>query len=272
MNTHQTLLFWFRLNQQRNKNEKAPIYLRLTVNDKRTEFATGQYIEAAAWDNKLQRVKSRHPDAEATNRILDVMRADIQKHFSLLLARDKQLTGETLKNAYLGVKEKQHSICDAFDMHNRRFEEKVIAGKKCAKTLQRFEITKRKVIDFLKHDYKVSDLALNDIKFSLAADFEHFLTTVHLIGGNTAMKYIKILKQVIKMAVDNGWLPNNPLGGFKCTYDEPERERLTMDEIMLLYNKRLDLDRLAEVRDIYLFCCFTGFAYLDVRNLKRKIS
>lgn len=270
MNTHQTLLFWFRLNQQRNKNEKAPIYLRLTVNDKRTEFATGQYIEASAWDNKQQRVKSRHPDAEAINRILDVMRADIQKHFSLLLARGKQLTGETLKNAYLGVKEKQPSICDAFDIHNRRFEEKVKAGKKCAKTLQRFEITKRKVIDFLKHDYKVSDLALNEIKFSLAADFEHFLTTVHLIGGNTAMKYIKILKQVIKMAVDNGWLPSNPLGGFKCTYDEPERERLTMDEIMLLYNKRLDLDRLAEVRDIYLFCCFTGFAYLDVRNLKKE--
>jgi len=268
MNKHQTLLFWFRLNQQRSKNDKAAIYLRLTVNGKRTEFSTGQYVEAGAWDVKQQKVKNKYPDAATINRILDMIRSDIQKQFSLLIARDEQITGEILKNAYSGVQEKFHTICEAFDMHNRRFGEKVKAGKKSAKTLKRFEITKQKVIDFLKHDYNVADQALLDIKFSLAADFEHFLTTVHLMGGNTAMKYIKILKQVLKMTVDNGWLPNNPLGGFKCTYDEPERERLTMDEIMLLYNKQLDLERLEEVRDIYLFCCFTGFAYLDVRNLR----
>lgn len=268
MNKHQTLTFWFRLNQQRIKNDKTPIYLRLTVNDKRSEFSTGQYVEASAWDSSLQRVKGKHPDAESINRVLDMIRSDIQKHYSLLLARGEQITGEILKNNYLGVKENLHTLSEAFDMHNRRFGEKVKAGKKSSKTLKRFEITRQKVVDFLKHEYHVSDLALNQIKFSLAADFEHFLTTVHCIGGNTAMKYIKILKQVIKMTVDNGWLPNNPLGGFKCTYEEPERERLTMDEIMLLYNKKIDLERLDEVRDIYLFCCFTGFAYLDVRNLK----
>lgn len=68
------------------------------------------------------------------------------------------------------------------------------------------------------------------------------------------------------MAVEQGWLPNNPLGNFKCTYEEPERERLTMDEVMALYRKELH-PRLAEVRDIYLFCCFTGFAYADVAQL-----
>jgi len=88
-----------------------------------------------------------------------------------------------------------------------------------------------------------------------------------MISGNTAMKYIKILKQVIKMSVENGWLASNPLSGFKCTYEEPERDRLTMEELMIIYNKDLDLERLIEVRDIYLFCCFTGFAYLDVHDL-----
>lgn len=268
MNRHQTLLFWFRLNQQRIKNEKAAIYLRLTVNGKRTEFSTGQYIEPGAWNRSQQRVISRYTDAEAINRILDIIRSDIQKHFSLLMARDEHITGEMLKNAYAGVKEKSHTLCDAFEMHNRRFGEKVKVGKKSNLTLRRFEITQQKVIDFLKHDYKVTDLPLPEIKFSLAADFEHFLTTVQLMGGNTAMKYIKIVKQVLKMTVDNGWLPNNPLGGFKCIYEEPDRERLTMDEIMMLYNKQLEIERLDEVRDIYLFCCFTGFAYVDVHNLR----
>lgn len=68
------------------------------------------------------------------------------------------------------------------------------------------------------------------------------------------------------MSVDQGWIPANPLGGFKCSYEDPQRERLTMDEIMDLYNKEL-IPRLAEVRDIYLFCCFTGYAYTDVQQL-----
>ena len=152
-------------------------------------------------------------------------------------------------------------------MHNRRFAEKVKAGNKSSQTLKRLEITKQKIISFLKYRYKRSDIALKDIKFSLAPDLEHFLTSVQMISGNTAMKYIKILKQVIKMSVENGWLASNPLSGFKCTYEEPERDRLTMEELMIIYNKDLDLERLIEVRDIYLFCCFTGFAYLDVHDL-----
>ena len=152
-------------------------------------------------------------------------------------------------------------------MHNRRFAEKVKAGNKSSQTLKRLEITKQKIISFLKYRYKRSDIALKDIKFSLAPDLEHFFTTVQMISGNTAMKYIKILKQVIKMSVENGWLASNPLSGFKCTYEEPERDRLTMEELMIIYNKDLDLERLIEVRDIYLFCCFTGFAYLDVHDL-----
>jgi len=168
---------------------------------------------------------------------------------------------------YLGIKEKEYTLCEAFEMHNRRFAEKVKAGNKSSQTLKRLEITKQKIISFLKYRYKRSDIALKDIKFSLAPDLEHFLTSVQMISGNTAMKYIKILKQVIKMSVENGWLASNPLSGFKCTYEEPERDRLTMEELMIIYNKDLDLERLIEVRDIYLFCCFTGFAYLDVHDL-----
>ena len=168
---------------------------------------------------------------------------------------------------YLGIKEKEYTLCEAFEMHNRRFAEKVKAGNKSSQTLKRLEITKQKIISFLKYRYKRSDIALKDIKFSLAPDLEHFFTTVQMISGNTAMKYIKILKQVIKMSVENGWLASNPLSGFKCTYEEPERDRLTMEELMIIYNKDLDLERLIEVRDIYLFCCFTGFAYLDVHDL-----
>ena len=267
MNTRKTLILWFRLNKHRIKNGKSAIYLRIKVNQDRSEFLTGQYIEENCWDHKQQRVNARHPDATNINRVLDVIRSDIQRHFSLIIARQEHVTADAVKNVYLGIKEKEYTLCEAFEMHNRRFAEKVKAGNKSSQTLKRLEITKQKIISFLKYRHKRSDIALKDIKFSMAPDLEHFFTTVQMISGNTAMKYIKILKQVIKMSVENGWLASNPLSGFKCTYEEPERDRLTMEELMIIYNKDLNLERLIEVRDIYLFCCFTGFAYLDVYDL-----
>jgi hypothetical protein len=100
-------------------------------------------------------------------------------------------------------------------------------------------------------------MQLKDIRSSFAFDFEHFLITNDRVSSNTAMKYIKIFKRVMKMTVDQEWISAHPISAFKCSYTEPQRERLTMDDIMTLYRKDLHMDRLTEVRDVYLFCCFT---------------
>jgi len=254
------------LNKHRCKNDKPAIYLRLTIGDKRAELSTYKYVSTGQWNQAGQCVKGNSEEAQAINRQLATYKGDLHRHYSLLVAAGKPFTAEDLKNAYLGKVEHTRTLREAFDFHNRRFGEKVKSGKKSAQTLKRLEITKDKVTAFLKFYFKASDISLNDVKHAFAADFEHYLTTEQRIGTNTAMKYVKILKQVLKMSVDQGWLPANPLGGFKCTYEEPQRERLTMEEIMVLYNKEL-IPRLAEVRDIYLFCCFTGYAYIDVLTL-----
>lgn len=218
------------------------------------------------WNPKAQSVKGNSEEAKAINRQLASLKAELHKHYSLLVTLGKPVTAEAVKNSFLGIIEHQRTLCEAFDFHNRRFAEKVKAGKKSNRTLLRFKITKGKVVAFLKAHFRVSDKPLSEIKYSFAPDLEHYLTTVQSMGSNTAMKYIKIFKQVLKMSVDQGWIPANPLGGFKCSYEDPQRERLTMEEILSLYNKEL-IPRLAEVRDIFLFCCFTGYAYTDVLQL-----
>ena len=84
------------------------------------------------------------------------------------------------------------------------------------------------------------------------------------------MKYIRILKRITKFAADQEWISSNPVSQFRCSYQEPERDRLTMDEIMILYKKEFSTERLAQVRDVFVFCCFTGFSYMDVYNLTRQ--
>jgi integrase len=240
------------------------------VSSKRSELATRQYVDANLWDAKSQTVKGKTEEAKAINRELTMMKADLHKHHSMLLALDKSINVESLKNSYLGKGLRERSLKEALDFYISRFTEKVNTGKKAANTLKSLHTTCNKLYAFIKQRFNQSDILLKDIKCSFVFDFEPFLLTNELVTGNTAMKYIKILKRIVKMAVDQEWMAAYPLSGFKCSYTEPQRERLTMDDIMTLYKKELLLNRLTEVRDVYLFCCFTGFAYQDVANLKKE--
>src|SRR5690606_5134619 len=81
------------------------------------------------------------------------------------------------------------------------------------------------------------------------------------------MKYIQNLKKVINMAVANDWLAKNPFASFKCSNKKVHREILTEEELTVLAEKEFSIERLEEVRDIFLFCCFTGYAFVDVEKL-----
>ncbi|WP_191967969.1 site-specific integrase [Rhizosphaericola mali] len=264
LNPTLSILFW--LNRQRSKNETFPIYARITLNGKRMELSTHLYLNPSQWDQKNQRVKGAGEQSRKINISLTQISGSLQGLYTKLSLLESPISLEILKNTYLGKKVNQKSLLEVFALHNQRFFAKVASGRNSDRTYKRYEITKEKVSTFLNEQYKLDDLPLSQIQFGLASDFEHYLCNVTKIGSNTAMKYIKITKQVLKFAVDQGWIPYNPIGGFKCNYENPQREILTMEEIERIYNKSL-LPRLAQVRDVYIFCCFTGLAFTDVMQL-----
>ncbi|MBS1597307.1 MAG: site-specific integrase [Bacteroidetes bacterium] len=265
--TIQTMVVLFWLCKKRSKNGKPAIYARIIFNRKRVEIVTRQHIAVKFWDKKVQCVKETTPNAESINRQLLLIKADLQKHYDRLVALEKPITAEILKNNFLGVGEKDRTMQELFDSYYSRFKEKVSIGRKAVNTLKSIYTTHEKVKAFLKFKFRVTDITLGEIKKSFAPDLEHFLLTQHRLSNNSAMKYIRILKRMMKYATDQDWLANNPLNGFKCSYIEPHRERLTWDEVMMLYKKEFQIDRLSEVRDVFIFCCFTGYAYQDVLNL-----
>jgi integrase len=151
-----------------------------------------------------------------------------------------------------------------------KFLYKVLKGTASHETFRKWISTKNTFASFLRYRYKISDQSLKNIPLKFAVDLHEYLTLTHSIGNNAAMKYIKNLKQVIDDAVVQGWLSQNHLESFKCTYVDPERQALTLEEVGRIIDHDFNNARLAEVRDVFVFCCFTGFAYQEVYSLRPK--
>jgi site-specific recombinase XerD len=262
----------FRLNLQKKKNEEFPIYMRIFVDGLKIEISTKHYLKEAHWDQKKGKVRPNAPNSHFLNANLEKTKHELHQQFLELIAKDVRVTPLALKNHYLGISEKpkEKTICDAFDYHNLKMAEIVKVGKISEKTLTRYKITKNKVVDFMKATYKKEDIPLLEIRLKFVTEFEHFLLTVQKIQSNTAHKYIKNLKKIMNMSVGLDWIPNNPLNQFKCSYTSPEREILNQDELNLIMNKNFNTDRMNEVRDVFIFCCYTGFAYTDIYHFERN--
>jgi site-specific recombinase XerD len=268
LQVHQNLFVLFRVIKNRSKNGKSAIYLRFTIDGKRVELSTYQTVDIKMWDAEGQYVKGKSEEAKCVNNQLALIKSNLYKHYNYLLALDKPLSAEILKNAYLGVGANKKTLQDVFKFYITRFEEKVANGKKAKNTLKSLKTTRQKVNSYLLHEYSRTDLFLHELKLSFVTGLEHYLTTVHKLGNNTTVKYIKLFKRILKAALEQEWMSHDPFAAFKCSYRESNRERPTMEEIITLYKKDFDLGRLEEVRDVFLFCCFTGFAYQDVFKLK----
>ncbi len=121
----------------------------------------------------------------------------------------------------------------------------------------------------MKRQYKIEDKPLKELRLAFITEFDHYLITVEKLQTNTAHKVIKVVKRVMNIAVSLDWIPSNPFNQFKCTYKNPQRVALTETELEVLRLKKFTVPRLEKVRDIFLFQCYTGFAYTDIYNFNR---
>jgi site-specific recombinase XerD len=266
VNQNLCVLFWLRKSKA-DENGHSPVYVRLTIEGSRNEFSLGKKIHPDRWIAKIGLMKGNSEEAKTFNNYLATVRGDLQKHYNLLITQNNHVTSEMVRNAFCGIKEEQKSLLEAIDYHNLKFGEKVKQGILSEDTLQKYETMRDKVVEFIKYQYKVSNYPLNSLKLQFLTNFEHFLLVHQKLHINTTAKYIKNLKKVVRMATGMEWLLSNPFEVFKCKHVSTDREVLTQEDLGKLYHKEITIERLAKVRDIFLFCCYTGFAYKEVKTL-----
>lgn len=266
MKTNQTFSILFWINRAKKRNGTAPIYCRVTINGKRAEISVKRSIEPEKWDSRAGIARGTSEGTRTLNAYLDLVKGDIHKHYNRLLSVTEFITADAIKNSYLGIGEERRTLIEVFEYHNEQMAQ--LVGVDVVKaTLTKFETVLKKLRKFVKKRYNKSDLFLQELNHQFVTDFEYFLKVDEKIGHNTAMKYIRNLKKVMNMCVTNEWIQRNPFTNFRCANKKVEREILTQEELQILHEKEFSIQRLEEVRDIFLFCCYTGYAFVDVEKL-----
>ena len=268
MKTKVSILFYAK-RAKANTSGLVPIYTRITVNGKRIELSSNRFVEPSKWSTEAGKMKGTSEEARLVNSHLDVLKIQIIEAQMELNLKKIPLTAETLKSKILGVEERQRMLIPIFQDHNNKMKE--LVGKEYAQgTLDRYTTSLRHTKEFLLWKYKISDIELSKIDHAFITDYEFFLRSVRNCANNTTIKYIKNFTKIIKICLDNDWISKNPFSKYKSKLREVERVYLSEVEIQNIINKEIKTERLSLVRDIFLFSCFTGLAYIDVKNLTKS--
>ncbi len=268
MRTTLTLLFSLRKPKNYQSGE-MPVYLRITVDGKRAELAVSRKCDLERWDVKTGRATGTKAEARTINAYLDSIQNKIYELHRQMSDADLTVTAETLKNCFIGKVEKARTLVTVFEDHNTKMES--LVGQEFEKsTLQRYKTCLMHTVDFMQWQCKVSDIPINKINFAFLNDFEYYLRSVRKCGNNSAIKYIKNLGKIIRICLGNGWLTVDPYLNYKPKQKAVHREALTKEELQKMYKKKFTINRLNVVRDVFVFCCYTGLAYVDVHKLKRS--
>lgn len=268
MNTKLSILFFVKRTKTK-VNGLLPIFIRVTVNGERIEFTTKRYTTSEKWSVEGNRMKGTSAEAKATNSYLDALIAKVYDYQQQLIREDELVNAENMRNKILGIDKRSHLLVGIFQQHND--EIKALIGKDyAAATLVRYETSLKHTVNFLKWKYKISDIDIRKIDHEFITGYEFYLKSVCNCCQNTTSKYIKNFGKIIRICMANGWIEKNPFLNYKSKIVEVERAFLSMEEIQSLLEKEFISDRLNQVKDIFLFSCFTGLAYADVKKLSSK--
>jgi site-specific recombinase XerD len=242
---------------------------RITLNGEVAQFSLKCEITPIEWDPRNGKAIGKTAAAQKLNGLLDNLRASIIQHYREMSDREATVTAEKVKNAFLGLQTHNEMLLDLFNRHNQELKAQI---GKCISldTYQKYLRTAKRLEEFMKYKYNISDISLKEINYSFVCNFDIYLKTIHSCSQNTTGKFMQRFKSIILIAKNNGCIHADPYSNYKLHFVKSEREYLTEQELESIMKKKITIKRLEQVRDIFIFSCLTGLAYIDVYNLRKS--
>ena len=261
------ILFFIRESRVR-KDGTASIEIVLTVNGERCAFSTGKRVKSCNWDKTKQQVKGKDEEAQSLNNYLKAIKAKLYQKEAELLDRGFIITAELLRDAYFDKVEslKEKTLFEVFEEHNRE-QEKLVGNGVSKATYWISVYTVRLLKEFVQQKYKREDLYLRELNLNFIQSFHTFLRIDKGMAQNSSTKHLKLLKKIVNLAVANSYMTTNPFITYKIEREPVEIDFLDEEELRKIINFDTPLPRLERAKDMFLFGCFTGLSYIDIKTL-----
>ncbi|TMM55755.1 site-specific integrase [Maribacter algarum] len=247
--------------------DKLTIYARITVDGRRAEISLKRYTSVNVWDVSKGRVIGTTSKARLLNSYLDEVYVQILDAHKQLLREGKVITAQAVKARFLGQDEQHKTLKELVKYHNTTMNSVLKYG-----TMKNYYSTERYLHRFISDKFSSPDVYLKQLNYRFIVDFEQYLLNYRpekarkTCSNNGAMKHLERLMKMTNLAVKLEWLEKDPFHQYKLNFQKHNRSYLSERELQLIEETTFKAGY-EKVRNIFLFSCYTGLSYVDVKEL-----
>ncbi|AVR45970.1 integrase [Christiangramia fulva] len=265
MRTNQTFAISFFIRKKKNQPELGILYARITINGKKQEISLKRTLPVDRWNQTSCRMIGNSSESFQINKKINETRSQLFKIHDALLKEDKVLTVDLIKSRYLGTDQQHKTLCQLLDYQRIKMNKVLKYG-----TLKNYTTTETYLLDYLKVQYRTSDTYLKHIDYEFTLGFESYLNNLEGLHNNGLMKHMERFKKLMRLAEHLDWIEKNPTRRFKLRFDSVDMVYLSKTELEKIKEHELENPTLRLNRDIFIFACYTGLAYADVKSLHKN--
>jgi hypothetical protein len=218
------------------------------------------------WNIRNQRIKGSTLQIHAMNSQLDTMKVKVLQVVNQLILNDKPFNVQTIKKMLEGNDASQVTLMRVCDEHIAEMHK--LKGRVYEQTtIIKYKNTVLRLKQFLKYKYKRKDVFLYELNFHFISEFESFLKYKYDNSTTTCYKHYQRFTRMIRRAISKGYMEKYPFADYKIRMPKKKIQYLTQAELNRIELQDFKAERLNIIRDIFVFCCYTGLAYAELESL-----
>ena len=186
-----------------DKTGKAPIMGRITLNRTMAQFSCKLSCTPGLWNARESRLNGKSREAVETNEKIEKLLLAVHSAFNSLMERKKDFDAAAVREMFQGNAGMQMTLLKLLDRHNEEMKARVGVDR-APTTMSTYVYTRRTLAEFIKTEFKVSDLAFGQLNEQFIRDYQDFCLEKKRLAMETVRHYLSILKKICRIAYKEG--------------------------------------------------------------------
>lgn len=265
-----TFAILFYLNKSKmKKSGKCPLVSRISVDGENTAFSTGLEILPEHWDAKSGLAIGKSKETDNINRQIESYRNEIANHYKDMVNNNGYVTAEYLKNALRGIGTHRNTLLQECAEYLEECK-KSVGINMVHSTYCMYRVAHNHLRDFVLCKYGVKDIPFGQVDYNFVESYDYHLKIDKGMTPRSVEGNVLVFRRVVRRAINKGIIRQDPFFNYVPTRVRPKRRWLSIEEIERIMRTPIAHQPTNFVRDMFILSCWTGLAYVDVKNLRES--